>query len=208
MPWFPRRPCKLARRCAALDHRLSRQKVSQVFAHFMRRRVAFRRALRQRPQTNPLQFLGQLLVILQKWTRLVARHLLHEFGPCIAPERLATGEQFVEHDAETEDVAATVNPMPLPTGLFRRHCAPPLAQMSPAVFEPHDGATSYNPACQRRPTLVPPAINGDQRHHHGNSRSTARSSSENFGPGGAEKAKTTRSFSSLRKNPSGGNLRI
>ncbi len=68
-----------------------------------------------------MQFLGQLFVILQKWTRLVGRHLLHEVGQRLAPKRQATGEQLVEHDAQAEDVATAVDPVPFAAGLFGRH---------------------------------------------------------------------------------------
>jgi hypothetical protein len=59
--------------------------------------------------------------MLQKWTRLVARQLLHELGRRIAPERPATGQQLVEHNAQAEDIATAVDPMPFATGLLGRN---------------------------------------------------------------------------------------
>ena len=87
----------------------------------MGRGVALRGSLRHRLQANAFQFLRQLFVILPQRTRLVARHLLQQFGLRITPERLATGQQLVEHDAQTEDVAAAIDPMSLATGLFGTH---------------------------------------------------------------------------------------
>ena len=92
------------RRRAALDYRLFLQEVPQVFGHFMSGGVTLRSSLGQRLQANSLQFFWQFFVILQQRAWLVACHLLHEFGSSITPERLTTGQQFVEHDAQTENV--------------------------------------------------------------------------------------------------------
>jgi hypothetical protein len=50
-----------------------------------------------------------------------ASHLLEQLSLRVATKRLATGQQFIEHDTETEDVASAINPVPFATGLFRTH---------------------------------------------------------------------------------------
>jgi hypothetical protein len=39
----------------------------------------------------------------------------------VAPERLSTGQELVEHDAQAEDVRTAVDPVPLAPGLLRAH---------------------------------------------------------------------------------------
>ena len=87
----------------------------------MSRGITLRSSLGHRLQANSLQFFGQPFVILHEGARFVASNLLQQFGLSITPERLATRQQFVEHDAQTENVAATIDPMPLASGLFWRH---------------------------------------------------------------------------------------
>ena len=100
------------------------QEVPQVFGHFMGRGVTLRSSLGHRLQANSFQFLRQLFVILPQGTRLVTRHLLQQFSLRITPERLATGQQLVEHDAQTENVAAAIDPMSLRHGPVRDSCRP------------------------------------------------------------------------------------
>ena len=50
-----------------------------------------------------------------------AGDLLQHFGYRFSLERPTPRQQFVKHDAQAENVAATINPMPLASGLFGTH---------------------------------------------------------------------------------------
>ncbi len=95
------------------------QKVPQVVREVLRRHVAFRGPLRHRLEADPFQFLRNAFIHLPQRTRFVGGNLIHHFGLRVAPERLASDQQFVEDDAEAEDVRAAIDPMPLATGLLR-----------------------------------------------------------------------------------------
>ena len=97
------------------------QKVPQVVGHVFARRVAFRGPLRQGFQTNTVQFLRHALVVLARRAGLKARHLLHQFRLRLSTKRRAAHQQLVEHDAQTEDVAATIDAMPFATCLLGTH---------------------------------------------------------------------------------------
>ena len=108
------------RRHAALYDRLLEQEVPQVFGQIMCRRITLGGPLCHRLLTDAFQFLRQFLIILPERFGLEARHLLEQLLSRIAPERLATRQQFVEHDSQAENVAATIDPMPLASGLLWR----------------------------------------------------------------------------------------
>ena len=106
------------RRHAALYDRLLEQEVPQVFGQIMCRRITLGGPLCHRLLTDAFQFLRQFLIILPERFGLEARHLLEQLLSRIAPERLATRQQFVKHDSQAENVAATINPMTLASRLF------------------------------------------------------------------------------------------
>ena len=93
----------------------------QVVGHVLRRRVPVRRPLRQRLQTNSLQFLRDGVVVLAGRARLEGRDLLQQLGLRVGLERPPPDEQLVEHDTQTEDVTAPVHPVPFTACLLRGH---------------------------------------------------------------------------------------
>ncbi len=64
---------------------------------------------------------GMLSSYLARRAGLETRHLLQQFCLRVGPERLASHQQFVEDDAQAENVAAAINPMPFATSLLGTH---------------------------------------------------------------------------------------
>ena len=108
-------------RCGLLAGGLFGQKMPQVVGHVLCRRVSLRGSLRERFQTNAVQFFRDLVVVLAWRAGLEARHLLHQFRLRFRPERLSSHQQLVEDHAQAEDVATAIDAMPFATGLFGTH---------------------------------------------------------------------------------------
>ena len=97
------------------------EEVPQVVGQVAAGAVPLRRPLRQHLLADPLQLAGDRVVDLAGRARLGGGDLVHHFGPRVAPERLAPGQQLVEDHAEAEDVRAAVDPVPLAAGLLGAH---------------------------------------------------------------------------------------
>ncbi len=78
--------------------------VSQIFRCGVTLRGTFGNGL----VADAFQFFGNVVVILAWGTRLVTCHLFQKFCLRIASERLATDQQLLEHQAETEDVTSAI----------------------------------------------------------------------------------------------------
>src|SRR5690349_16758113 len=62
-----------------------------------------------------------MVVYLSRWSCFNIGDLLQQLFLRIRLERSASSQQFVQHHAQTENVAAAINSMSFPTGLFRTH---------------------------------------------------------------------------------------
>ncbi len=97
------------------------QPVPQIVRHVNGRGVTIRRSSCHGLETDAFQFLRDCVVDLPWRANLGGGDLLQHFGYRFSLERPATRQQFVKHDAQAENVAATINPMPLASGLFGTH---------------------------------------------------------------------------------------
>src|SRR5438477_7848056 len=96
------------------------QVATQVAGHFHGAWVPAFRVTRHRLEADSLQLARNALVQPARWQRLLV-HRLEQHHAGIALERQPTGEQLVEDDAETIDIAAVVHPMCLAARLFGAH---------------------------------------------------------------------------------------
>ena len=108
-------------RAGLLVEGLLGQKVPQVVGQILGRHVPFGSPFRHRLETDPFQLLRNAFIHLTQRTRFVGGNLIHNFGLRVASERLPSGQQFVEDDAQAEDVAAAIDPMPFAPCLFGTH---------------------------------------------------------------------------------------
>ena len=97
------------------------QEVPQVVGHVLARGVSLRGALRQGFQADALQFFRDAVIVLAWRAGLETHHLVHKLRLRIRTERLASDQQFVEDDAQAENVAAAIDPVPFAACLFRTH---------------------------------------------------------------------------------------
>ena len=93
----------------------------QVVGHVLGRRVPLRGPLRQRLEANAFQFLRDRVVPLPGRTNFHVRDLLQQFLSCLRRKRSPPGQQFVQHHAQAENVAAAIDPVALATGLLWTH---------------------------------------------------------------------------------------
>ena len=101
-------------RCSA---RKCRKSSAMSFAVVYRSEARFDKRL----QTDALQFLRDRVVPLPGRTNFPAGDLLQQFLSGVRLKRSPSGQQFVEDDAQAEDVTAAIHPMPFATGLFGTH---------------------------------------------------------------------------------------
>jgi hypothetical protein len=95
--------------------------VPEILRQIESRHVSFGGAFRERLDANSLQFPRNAVVALTRRARFLNRDLLQQLGRRITRKRTTTHEQLIEHDAEAENIAATVDPMSLAARLLGTH---------------------------------------------------------------------------------------
>jgi hypothetical protein len=93
----------------------------QVIGQVAPRRVAVARPLGQGFQADAVELPGHRVVHLPGRLRLDAGNLFEQLGLCLPLERPAAGEQFIEDDAEAEDVAAAIDAVSFAARLLGTH---------------------------------------------------------------------------------------
>ena len=93
----------------------------QVVGQVACRGVPFRRSLGQHLDADPLELAGDRIIDLAERPLVGPDDLLEDLGMRVALERLATGQELIEHDAQAEDVRTAVDPVPLAPGLLGAH---------------------------------------------------------------------------------------
>src|ERR1019366_1517315 len=84
-------------------------------------RSTLRGPLGQRLEADAFQLLRDVVVNLPRRTGFDAGDLLKKFLFRFALEGTLAREQFIEDDAQAENITAAINSMPFATGLLRRH---------------------------------------------------------------------------------------
>src|SRR3984957_15656127 len=106
------RPPALAQQCLQVDSAGRSGSESAAFLQFpfyLRYRcVSFLGLFAQAAFDDSLQLLRHVLNQLAHWPGLLASHRNDDVGAGLAVEGSFTGEHFVEHGAESEDIAARV----------------------------------------------------------------------------------------------------
>ncbi len=116
-PLHPRHRCVDRLRLGREVAEIVPQIVGQVFG----RGEAIRGPLGERLETDSLEFLRNRVVNLPRRLGLDVRDLKHRTGPIRRAERIESGQQLVQNDAQAEHVRTAVDEMPLAAGLFRAH---------------------------------------------------------------------------------------
>ena len=93
----------------------------QVLGQVSGGRVPLRGQPGQGLEANPLQLPRNGLVQLPRRSRIRRGDQVLQLGQRPGVEGALPGEQFVEDDAQAEDVGTAINPMPLAPGLFGAH---------------------------------------------------------------------------------------
>ena len=70
---------------------------------------------------DAVQFLGDRVVDLARWSSLHLGHLLDDFWKSITPKWPSPRDEFVENHAQAEDVGSPIDQVTLTPGLFRTH---------------------------------------------------------------------------------------
>jgi hypothetical protein len=83
--------------------------------------VAVGRSLRQGAQADPVQLGGDGVVELAGRARFLGLDLFENLVGSVASVRPLPGQHFVKDDAQTIDVGAGIDAVPLAAGLFRAH---------------------------------------------------------------------------------------
>ena len=105
---------------------------AQVVGQFLRRGVAILDASTHHLQADSLQCGRDRCVDLPRWRRLCRGDRFSQFGIRCAFERPPARQQFVEHNAQAEDVGMGVDPVLLAANLLRRHVLGRAGQSLPA----------------------------------------------------------------------------
>ena len=108
----------------------------QVVHHVPGVGVAIGGAFGKRLQANALQFLGNRRVDAPRRRRIFPQHLFEQRVVRFRHERPLAGEQFVEHDAQAEDVRACVDPMRFAPRLLGTHIAGRTREAAPVARVP------------------------------------------------------------------------
>ncbi len=102
-------------------HRQGACLMTQVVGQVVGGGKPLRGAFRQRLEADALQSLRDGVVHLSGRAGLDRGDLVEKLGHRLAPEGASAGEQFVEDDAETEDVGAPIHAVPLAARLLGAH---------------------------------------------------------------------------------------
>ena len=100
--------------------RLTGQETAQIRRQVRRRLVALARLLGHRLEADHLQRSGNAIVEAARGAGIFVQYLMQQHAH-IAAEGQFAGEQFVQDDAKTVDIAAAIDAVSLAPRLFRRH---------------------------------------------------------------------------------------
>lgn len=104
--------------------------IQEVISQLLGLAVAFRGTFGERFEANSLEFHGNGFIVFPGRARFRGGDLHHQFVGTTTVERPLSGEQFVEHNPQTEDIAPAVEPMPFAAGLLGTHIGRSTGDMS------------------------------------------------------------------------------